>query len=71
MLSMTIDNRKDITVSLPGDWVELIEEEELGYGDSMSGYCREAVREKLEREGLLEDDAADAETDGGEPVCAD
>lgn len=48
---MAMDNRKDVTVSLPAEWVEEIDNEHLGYGDSRSAWIREAVRQRLEREG--------------------
>ena len=63
-----MENRKDVTVSLPGEWVELIENEELGYGDSMSAWVRDAVRERLEDEGLIDED--DPRTDGGSVLQA-
>lgn len=37
-------------------------EQELGYGDSKAEYIRDAIRERLEREGSLPDGL---ETDGG------
>ena len=43
------------TVSLPEETNEAIEER-LSYGDSKSGWIREAIRQRLEREN---DDATD------------
>jgi metal-responsive CopG/Arc/MetJ family transcriptional regulator len=44
-----MENRKDVTVSLPAEWVEDLDES-LDYGDSRSAWIREAVRQRLERE---------------------
>jgi len=43
--------RKDVTVPLPEDAVDEIEEK-LSYGDSRAGWIREAVYQRLEREGV-------------------
>lgn len=45
-----MENRKDVTVPMPGDWVEQIDGQ-LGYGDSRAAWIREAVRQRLEQEG--------------------
>lgn len=42
-------NRKDVTVPLPGDTVDRIDDL-LEYGDSRAGWIRQAVHERLERE---------------------
>lgn len=44
-----MENRKDVTVPMPGDMVDEIDEQ-LGYGDSRAAWIREAVRQRLERE---------------------
>lgn len=44
-------NRKDLTVPVPGEVDELIEQE-LSYGDSKAGWVREAILQRLEREGV-------------------
>lgn len=44
-----MDDRKDITVPMPGWMVDDIEDQ-LGYGDSRAGWIREAARQRLERE---------------------
>ena len=46
---MSMENRKDVTVSLPAEWVEDLDES-LDYGDSRSAWIREAVRQRLDRE---------------------
>lgn len=46
-----MENRKDVTVPMPGDWVNAIDEQ-LEYGDSRSAWIREAVRAKLRSEGF-------------------
>ncbi|MFC4549356.1 MULTISPECIES: ribbon-helix-helix domain-containing protein [Halorussus] len=45
-----MENRKDVTVPMPGDMVEKIDGQ-LGYGDSRAAWIREAVRQRLEQEG--------------------
>lgn len=47
-----MENRKDVTVSLPQEWVEHIDAN-LNYGDSRSAWIREAVRQRLDDEGVL------------------
>jgi len=42
-------DRKDVTVPMPGDMVDAIEDQ-LEYGDSRAGWIREAVEQRLERE---------------------
>ena len=46
-----MSGRKDVTVPLPEDAVNEIEEN-LSYGDSRAGWIREAVYRRLEREGV-------------------
>ena len=48
-MRMNMENRKDVTVSLPAAWVDDIDES-LDYGDSRSAWIREAVRQRLDRE---------------------
>lgn len=48
-----MEDRKDVTVSLPKNWADEIEGQ-LGYGDSRSAWIREAVRQRLAREGIIE-----------------
>lgn len=48
---MAMENRTDVTVSLPAEWVDAIEEE-LEYGDSRSGWIREAVQMRLDNDGV-------------------
>ena len=43
--------RKDVTVPLPEDAVDEIDET-LSYGDSRAGWIREAVYQRLERDGV-------------------
>jgi len=47
-------NRRDVTVSLPADWVDEIDDQ-LEYGDSRSAWIREAVRLRLAEDGCLPD----------------
>jgi len=47
-------NRRDVTVSLPADWVDEINDQ-LEYGDSRSAWIREAVRLRLAEEDCLPD----------------
>jgi len=44
-------------------------ENQLGYGDSKAGYIRDAVRQRLEREGAELPD--DPDTDDGQKQLAD
>jgi len=46
---MNMGNTKDVTVTMPEELVDEIEDQ-LEYGDSRSGWIREAVEERLERE---------------------
>ena len=64
---MPMENRKDVTVSIPGEWYDIIEDE-LGYGDSMSGWVRDAVGDRLQEEGLIDEN--DTRTDGGSVLQA-
>jgi len=43
-------------------------EGQLGYNDSMSGWVREAIHEKLEREGLMEEEEGKAKTEVAPPT---
>lgn len=56
-----MDNRKDVTVSLPAGWVETIDKN-LDYGDSRSAWIREAVQERLVSEGYVEGNSKSATT---------
>jgi metal-responsive CopG/Arc/MetJ family transcriptional regulator len=47
-------DREDVTVPMPGPWVEQIDSTLRGT-DSRSAWIREAIRQRLEAEGLLED----------------
>lgn len=44
-----MENRKDVTVPMPGELVDEIDDE-LGYGDSRAAWIREACRQRLERD---------------------
>jgi metal-responsive CopG/Arc/MetJ family transcriptional regulator len=57
-----MDNRKDVTVSLPKAWVDEIDAN-LTYGDSRSAWIREAVRQRLEREGIVDEGNATVTAD--------
>lgn len=46
-----MENRKDVTVPMDEKMVELVDSQ-LEYGDSRAGWIREAVRQRLEREGV-------------------
>ena len=56
--------RKDVTVPLPEDAVDEIDEK-LTYGDSRAGWIREAVYQRLEREGI---DTEEYRKKLGEPI---
>jgi metal-responsive CopG/Arc/MetJ family transcriptional regulator len=56
-----MENRKDVTVSLPKDWVDEIDDG-LGYGDSRSAWIREAVRRRLVEEGTIDEGNEDRMT---------
>ena len=43
-----MENRKDVTVPMPGDMVNDIDSH-LEYGDSRSQWIREAVQQRLDR----------------------
>lgn len=60
-----MENRKDVTVPLPGELNDAIEDE-LEYGDSKSGWIREAIRQRLDR-----DTAESSGNDTLAGVCAD
>lgn len=55
-----MDDRKDVTVPMPGAWADAIDDQ-LEYGDSRSGWIREAIEEKFEREGIA---AEEEESEG-------
>ena len=57
-------SRKDVTVPLPEDAVDEIDET-LSYGDSRAGWIREAVYKRLEREGV---DTEEYRKELGEPI---
>lgn len=44
-------DRKDLTTPMPRVWRDMIDYQ-LTYGDSRSGWIREAVRQRFEREGI-------------------
>lgn len=49
-------DRNDVTVPMPGSLVDAVEDQ-LGYGDSRAGWIREAIRQRLERDGInIEDE---------------
>ena len=48
-----MDTRKDVTVSLPAEWVDKIDGQ-LDYGDSRSAWIREAVEQRLAEEEMLD-----------------
>lgn len=56
--------RKDVTVPLPEDAVDEIDEK-LTYGDSRAGWIREAAYQRLEREGI---DTEEYRKELGEPI---
>jgi len=41
---------EQVDVYVPEGWIEQIEQEELDYGDSLSGWIREATRQRLGNE---------------------
>ena len=47
-------NTENVSFRYP-EWMDESVESQLGYGDSKSEWIREAVRQRLEREGLLDD----------------
>ena len=49
--NQSMSGRKDVTVPLPENAVDEIDET-LSYGDSRAGWIREAVYQRLEREGV-------------------
>lgn len=57
-------NRKDVTVPLPEDAVDEIDET-LSYGDSRAGWIREAAYQRLERKGV---DTEEYRKELGEPI---
>lgn len=60
--------KKDNEVSVPMEQ-EMNDaiEEQLGYGDSKAGWIRDAIRQRLEREGV---DLDELQTDGGQTSLA-
>lgn len=65
-----MQDRKDVTVPMPGQWAEQIESE-LEYGDSMAGWVREAVRQRFEAEGIEYVPLDQAGNERGAMVTAD
>jgi len=63
-----MENRKVVTVSLPAEWVSDIDGN-LDYGDSRSAWIRDAVEQRLEREGYFDDEETD--TPNPSPQTAD
>jgi Arc/MetJ-type ribon-helix-helix transcriptional regulator len=59
----------EITVPMEPELEQAIEGQ-LGYGDSKAEYIREAIKQRLEAEGVELSDA-DAKTDGGQTQLAD
>ena len=59
-----MSGRKDVTVPLPEDAVDEIDET-LSYGDSRAGWIREAVYQRLERKDI---DTEDYRKELGEPL---
>lgn len=55
-----MEDRKDITVPMPGEMVDAVEAQ-LMYGDSRAGWIRDAVQQRLEREGA--EIASESDTD--------
>jgi len=47
-----MQDRKDLTVPVPGQMANAIESQ-LEYGDSRSAWIREAIRQRLDREGVV------------------
>lgn len=47
----SMEDRKDVTVPMPASLVDAVEGQ-LGYGDSRAGWIRDAVEQRLEREGI-------------------
>lgn len=45
---------QSVTVAMPEEMVETINEQ-LDYGDSRAGWIREAIRQRMEREGLFDE----------------
>lgn len=46
-----MDDRKDVTVSMSAAMNDAIEDQ-LGYNDSKAGWIREAIRQRLQQEGI-------------------
>lgn len=46
-----MENRTDVTVPMPGAWVDAIDEQ-LEYGDARAAWIRDAVKQRFEREGI-------------------
>lgn len=61
---------KDHEVTVPmSDELHNAMVSQLDYGDTKAGYIRDAVRERLEREGV--EIPGDPQTDGGQATLAD
>lgn len=61
--------RVDITVPMSEDLDEAIKGQ-LEYGDSRAEWIREAIRQRLEREGVDVSEWRESQTDGGQTVLA-
>lgn len=46
-----MEDRKDITVPMPGSVVDAVDSQ-LEYGDSRAGWIRDAITQRLERENI-------------------
>lgn len=52
---MTSDDKlSQVDVYVPESWIQQIQQEELEYGDSLSGWIREATRQRLDDETAAE-----------------
>lgn len=68
-----MEDKHEVTVPMDGRLHDTMVGE-LEYGDTKAGWIREAIRQRLEREGVElpeELDDTDAETDGGQTVLCD
>jgi len=59
-------DRKDLTVPVPGKMADAIEAE-LDWGDSRSAWIREAIRQRLESDGVAFDDEDAEEREEASP----
>lgn len=62
-----MEDRNDVTVPMPAELDDQIKSQ-LDYGDSRAEWIREAIRQRLEREGV---EVEEPETDGGQVTLAD